>query len=382
MQVKLTDFSPDGRAVGRTSDGKVVFVPGGIPGEVVHITPVKQKKSWMSAKIDAIHEPSSSRISPICNPECGGCSWQHIDYDYQLVSKVGLLLHSLRELNPPVISVSRAAEAAVAWRRRVRWHVFGGRVGNRKGRSHEIEGGVCVQTEPPLQKLQAELTRLVASRGTIKMDVSAVRGAEGIHVVIEGKISNRLLRDISRIQGVAGVQHGEKVLGAKSVTIDDDCQISASNFAQASTAGNRKIREQVTLAASRLAGEEMLELFCGNGNLTRDLAAHAESVIAVDTSPGRHPGDWKVVTADAAAYVESHKIPKVVVLDPPRIGAKEVCSTLADKPWERILYVSCDPMTLARDITLLGAEIEYLSLIDTMPNTPHFESVALLRRRT
>jgi 23S rRNA (uracil1939-C5)-methyltransferase len=184
--------------------------------------------------------------------------------------------------------------------------------------------------------------------------------------------------------------------GAPVVEIEEGLEGGAAGFAQASATGNAALCAEVERAASPRAGARVLELFAGAGNFTRTLRAGAGAVVASDVSPappllGRAPSpgvaavEWRrgpagVVAADAVAGGETFDL---VVLDPPREGAAEAVAALLALAAPRLVYISCDPATLARDLVALvagGYRPGWAQPLDLMPQTAHVEVVATLSR--
>jgi len=189
---------------------------------------------------------------------------------------------------------------------------------------------------------------------------------------------------------VVGVILSRQVFGQAAVEIEPGQWGQADRFAQASRAGNQALCAAVDRVARPRDGARVLELHAGSGNLTRVLADGAAGVLAVDGRPGRPAGgpgvQWRIgaveeVVAELAAAGERFDL---VALDPPREGARPLCEPIAALEPRRIVYVSCDPATLARDLDQLdrlGYAASWAQPIDLMPQTAHVEVVTALVRR-
>lgn len=398
-------------AVGR-HEGRVIFVPGAAPGDRVRVRVVEQHGNYARAVMLHRCAPGPAYREAPCPwvGACGGCPWQHVDYATQLAAKDRNVLESLKRIagvaprRPlPIL----AAPSEWAYRHRIRLHTDARRaLGYRRPRSHElVEIERCAIAEPELSALLPALRALVASLATAIDDVAIAsngRGAIVIEMAARGRFAER---DVATTQtwlhatsGVAGVgfrgrdwtrRFGETTL---TVQVSPDAPPTSQrlgSFTQVNAAGNRLLVRTVVELVD--PGTAVLDLFCGAGNLSLPIARVAASVIGVDQDAGG--------VADAAASAQAAGIGTVrfetaaadrflrrrglagatlVVLDPPRTGAAQVVTQLARLRPPRILYVSCDPATLARDVRTLasaGYAVDRVQPIDLFPQTEHVETV-------
>jgi len=297
------------------------------------------------------------------------------------------------------------------WRRRARLRFRSASIGYTARRSHRlVEVQACLQLEPALEAalaaLRAQLGAALVGGGELSLVGSA--RAE-VHVLIEAHEVAALAAPTAALVGAAGIvgvvlrpANGPDVtLGAAELDLADDADAPfyarADGFQQASAAGNAALRALVREAGGALAGLRVLELHAGSANFTRDLAAAAAHVVAVEeVAPAAALGartlaargladrvEWRASTVGAALADPSLR-PDLVLLDPPRVGlGPGEAVALARLGAARIVYVSCDPETLARDlatITAGGYRVAWATPVDLMPQTYHVESVVLLDR--
>lgn len=338
-----------GDAVGR-SQGRVVFVPLGAPGDQAEVEVTRRHRRWERAEIVRVLEPGPARVEPPCPyfGDCGGCQWQHLSAEAQLGAKQQILRSALRRLAPDA-TVTRAS-VPFGYRRRVKIHYADGLVGFLARRSHRlVPVDRCLLLEPDLQ--------------------AAVDRAR---------------------PGLTG--RGSRQLCAREDLADPGeppFRVEAEVFAQVSDAADRAVRRAVVEHAR---GARVLELFAGAGNFTRLLTAAAD-VTAVEADPRalallrQNAPDaraWEARADDALSdLIRAGERFDTVVLDPPRAGAIELVERLVDLSPQRIVYVSCDPMTLARDCERLvarGYEVTRAQGFDLMPQTYHIEAVLVLDR--
>jgi 23S rRNA (uracil1939-C5)-methyltransferase len=407
VRVEITGLAPGGDAVGRqlggSADGRVTFVPYAAPGEVVRAELVRQRARVAWAELREVERPSLARVGPRCPlfGRCGGCQWQHVDDRIQRSAKGDIVARALG------ITVSEATPVgpSYGYRERVRLAVglaadqaspiVAGQAGSapakvvgfRARASHEIvDVPACPLLAPALDRA---------------LPVARAQAAQ----VAAGREISLLLGQGERIAGDAdgrgfGVELGAQGSGAATaLDLRDSGQwpdvaepggrplrVPPRGFAQVSRAANAALVAAVGDALSSHPGR-VLELFAGSGNFTRQLVAAGASVIASDADVeaverGRHnvpEADWRL-----AARLDPTVLPvDTVLVDPPREGLDERSLALC-AAGQRLVYVSCDPQTLCRDMGHLlrrGLRFDGAVAFDVMPQTDHIEVVALFTRR-
>jgi 23S rRNA (uracil1939-C5)-methyltransferase len=404
-----------GRMLARL-DGRVVFVAGAIPGEQVLARVTRETRQALWAETVEVVAPSPDRRAPGCDPACGGLAYAHIRYERQLELKGAVIADAFRrlakiELPPP--AVARSPEHG--YRLRARLHVRGGRAGFFREGTHDL----C-DARATGQLLPASIDavdRLTTSLGSRAAECEAIVIAENIAAServlhLEPRDGARL-DDLARrlalpagVQGITTETGGRtmQIAGTPSVT-DHAAQLfgsapapvaalttwsrKASSFFQ----GNRFLMGALVSRVLDLANaDSFLDLYAGVGLFAVALAARGATGIAVegDRSSGSdldgNAAPWRERLAVFRSSVESFvarpagAAPGVIVLDPPRTGvSSDALAGLLSWNAPRIVYVSCDPPTLARDAArLLGAGyvLRSVEAFDLFPNTPHVEAVA------
>lgn len=388
IELTLDSLAFGGEAVGRDAGGRVVFVAGGAPGERVVARVVEDKRTFARAELVRVIAPGAARVAPPCPivDRCGGCPWQHVAVEAQRAAKQAIVARALGKLGARVEPIV-PSPAALGYRTRARLTARGGAVGFAGRRSHEIvDVDRCLALDPTLDAALQAARRAV---GPLLCPEGAIAGLlrDG---AVELAVTSGQGADRARLTAAARTLVGQAAIAR--VTVDDP-NAPAAGFAQANAAQNETLRRLVRESA-RAGGLRVLELYAGDGNFTRDLAAVASGGVAVE---GDRPASarlrafalpgWQVITDSAAAAVERLAAAgerfDVVVLDPPRAGAADVVARLAALGPARIVYVSCDPMTLARDLATLsrhGFASPIATPVDMMPQTWHIEVVAVVDR--
>jgi 23S rRNA (uracil1939-C5)-methyltransferase len=361
-----------GDAVARASDGRVVFIAGAAPDELVEVEVVQENKTFLRARVVSIVEPSERRVNPPCKyyGACGGCTLQHVDLAAQTASKVDALLEALRRIGH--VDTARLtidppwSGQGYGYRSRVRFAVDRqGHVGFRARSSNEvIDIDECLVLAAPLQLALASLHGRFAG----PMEIEAVANAHSA--------------SIGPPDAAAHPFEAEDGLGP--------LLLCAKVFSQANREGNIELVRYVEERVDR--ADLAVELFSGSGNLTRAIARRAKKVLAfeaderaVELAEAVRPDNVEVRALSAEEALGGLEArPDLIVVDPPRTGLERaVLEGIGAAAPQRLIYVSCDPSTFARDCARLGDHalaLERVRLLDLYPQTAHIEVVGALSR--
>lgn len=411
VEIRALSYGPHG--IGRLPDGKAVFVRGVAPGEEVAVVVREDRKTFAYADLAEILRPSTDRRVPPCEylPRCGGCPWQHLTYAAQLRAKeqnVRDALGRLGKIDPAVVRPIIASPSELAYRRRISLRVEGGEVGFFAAGTHSLVPVThCLLAEPEVDAAIGRARDLVRRLASNVRRVEIVARGTRPGVVLQAEVEGSLAVDdpqtvaafLQVADDVAGVAlHGRRWQQSwGAVTVDvaaaDGCELRlpAGAFMQVNTAVNRLLVESVLELGGFAPGDRVLELHAGAGNLTLPIAQRVGHVVAVeqhgpaasaarDNAASLTHVEVRVASAlevvrEAVAQRQSFE---VVVLDPPRGGAAEIVAGLLQLAPRRVIYVSCNPTTLARDLARLARayRVETVQPIDMFPHTYHVESVA------
>ncbi|MEA2624671.1 MAG: rRNA (uracil1939-C5)-methyltransferase [Candidatus Binatota bacterium] len=403
------------------SDRGTVLVPAVAPGDRARVRIVGEPSGHREGELVELLEPSPVRREPPCRyvPECGGCTWQHVEYPAQLAAKEASLRRELvrgggfRDQELEILPIVPSSEWS--YRQRVNLRVGGEqRLGFYQHRSHRlVEIDHCLIADDVVNRhlstarewlrgVSTTIRRLeVASSGDGR--VTLVANAEG-PFRHDGEYHAKFVRERSGVAGIvifgSGWRHS---FGAPRIRLEVDDGIvieTASGFTQVNPDANRALVAAVLAAAAPAPTDRVLDLYCGAGNLTLPLARKVSEVIGVDVDSqgigdARRNADRADIgncrfvqqSAPAAARglaAEGERF-TLIVIDPPRAGAREVVDHLPLLGADRLVYVSCNPATLARDLRVLahhGYRPGSIQPIDLFPQTYHLEIVARVDRRS
>lgn len=400
IQLTLTDMAHGGDAVGRY-EGRVIFVPMALPGETVTVSLEQSRASYARGRLLTIDRPSEARVSPPCPVfgRCGGCQWQHINYQTQLELKRGILRDALERiggLEEPTVQPMLGMAEPWRYRNHVQLRINRyGQAGYYAWQSHEIIATEhCLIAHPLLETMwdahracHVRADELILRAGINTGDrLAHLRGRQALPPGHDPATPYSCL--YTGRSGQRQVLSGrdwitEEVLGLR-------VRVSADAFFQNNTAQTERL-VQVARSYLHLApGETLLDAYCGGGLLGLSLAGTSVRLLGIESygasvrdareNSGRHGTFWQ---ADVARAVRQHR-PRAdaIILDPPRTGCTpDAIEALADCGARRIVYVSCDPATLARDIARFrehGYALVEVQPVDMFPQTYHIECVALL----
>ena len=441
--MSITDIGTNGEGIGRI-DGYTVFVEGALPEEVIKVLIVKTKKHFGYGKLLEILEPSPHRVTPACPvaAKCGGCQLQHLSYEGQLAFKTKKVKDHLERIGGfSGISVGYAKGMEEPWRYRNKAQFpVGGKTGEPEigfyaKRSHRIiDTPVCMLQNEVNDRIVKIIRAFLAEyeiplydetihRGLVRHILTRIGRRTGeimVCLVVNGRKlphCDVLVERLREIEGMTSIvlnvntDQTNVILGTEvhvlwgKETIRDyigdvQFEISPLSFYQVNPL-QTQVLYQTALDFAELEGNEtVLDLYCGIGTISLFFAQKAKHVFGVEIVPeaiadakrnaalnGMNNADFAVGAAEDVIprlYEEKGITADVVVVDPPRKGCDSVLlDTIAAIAPKKVVYVSCDSATLARDLAYLcpkGYTIEKVKVVDMFPHTVHVETVVLLSK--
>jgi 23S rRNA (uracil1939-C5)-methyltransferase len=427
-QASIVDLAHDGRGVARL-DGKTVFVADALPGESVVLRRVARHRNYDEAVLERVLEASPARVSPRCRHfgTCGGCSLQHLAPAAQLEFKQQQLLENLARIGQVAPQTVLEPLAGPSWHYRRRARLGVKRVA-KKGRvlvgfrersaPYVADLAECPVLEPPVDRLLEPLASLVdalsiASRvPQIEVAVAAPLTALVLRVLDPPSAPDRdRLAEFERDyavhfylqpggpETVTPLTVGKPRLAYRLPDRDLCISFEPTDFVQVNSALNQSMIERAVTVLAPRPTDAVLDLYCGLGNFSLPLARSSQRVVGVegadelvararanaDANDIRnaefHCADLTADTHDARWARDTYDL---VLLDPPRAGAREILTTVAASGARRVVYVSCHPGSLARDAGQLvqqhGYTLAAAGVMDMFPHTSHVEAMAIFDR--
>lgn len=407
VEVTLTTLTYGGETLGRLADGRAVFVPFGLPGERVRVRLLEEKRRFARGEIIEILEAAPQRIAPRCRHfgVCGGCHYQHIPYELQVQWKAEILrdqLQRIGKLAAPPLRAALSAPQAWNYRNHIQFHLTReGRLGFINAKGDEVMPvSECHLPEAGLNLLWPGL-EFEAGSGVERIALRA--GQEGeVLLILESEAPAMPELEIQADLSVVHLykEHPVVIAGREWISmrvLGVDFRVSAASFFQVNTPMAEKMVEHVLEILPFHAAETLLEVYCGVGLFSRFLAPRYKRLIGIEASAAacldfainldeyEHVELYEAAAEEALPALASQLPPSTEVLvDPPRAGLQRrvLDALLALRP-AVVVYVSCDPSTLARDAARLSAggyALRQVTLFDLFPQTYHIESISVFER--
>lgn len=464
--VEILSAGAEGMAVAKPGD-KVVFVPFAAPGDVVDLVVLRKKKSFIEAKISAIHQFSKQRTAPRCQhfTVCGGCKWQHLAYEHQLAFKAQQVRDTFDRIGkfsyPPLLPIM-GSEKQYEYRNKLeftfsnrRWLIEKPAAGSLtdeslNGLGFHLPGMFdrildiehCHLQEEPSNAIRRAVKDYATAHGLSFYDVKKNEGllrnliirnvaidqwmvilvvSEANEAILKGLLPHLSARfpQISSLIYVVNTKKNDQISDLEAVVFSGSpfliahmdspvsgqpslkFQVGPVSFFQTNSAQAERLYRLVFNFAGFTGNETVYDLYSGTGTIALYVAKAVRKVIGIEyveesVNDARTnallneienvsfvAGDMpKVLSND---FVAQHGRPDVVITDPPRAGMHpDVVAQLLEIKAEKIVYVSCNPATQARDISLLSTiySVEKVQPVDMFPQTQHVENVALLRLKS
>ncbi len=435
ISLQIRDLNHRGEGVGK-ADGFTLFVPGALPGETVNASITQLHKNYGQAELVSIEQVSLHRVKPACPhfSVCGGCSLQHLGYDSQLAWKTSRVTEALRRIAGLETAVKPITGMQNPWRYRNKAGIHLGIENGsvvagfyQHGSKNIIDIKQCpVQhplTEQLIASIRSALNMLVkegaikktlpVTGATIRTSFSAGKSLIVFHAA-PGRTYIKNLKHLAQliveksgdfIEGIVLTHHGKNSAGTTQLyghsALQEDIdpfkyRISPLSFFQVNSKQAKVLYEK----AVSLAGEPRtaLDIYCGTGNFSLYLSRAAESVTGIDSSGDAIRdalANASLNSIDNISFVKKRAenitendlegpAPLTIYLNPPRSGCPaDMLKAVTSASANRIIYISCNPATLARDLAQINAAgftLQQVQPIDMFPHTTHVETVCLLMK--
>ena len=432
---RIEGYSSEGLGIARI-DGQVVFVHGAVRGELCRILVMKVLKNAAFGKVTELLEPSPERREPDCPyyGRCGGCDFRHLSYREELWAKRQRVQDALTRLGGSDVEVEEILGAAdpLYYRNKSQYPVSAGKVGFYRARTHDVvDIEHCLIQKPQADAAAAALRDYMRDFAVPSYDEKTGRGllrhlyvrtnrrgeslvcvlAKGERLPREEELVGRLRRAVPDCVGVVlgvNTRRGNTILGEGYRTLwgadtleDELCgltfRLSVPSFYQVNRDQAEVLYRKAVEYAGLTGGELVVDLYCGAGTITQVMAGGAGRVIGAEIVPeaiedarenARRNGIENVeffcgdAAQLAADFAGRGLRPDVICVDPPRKGlAPGVIAAAAQMAPQRVVYVSCDPGTLGRDVKRFaeyGYRVQRAAACDLFPGTRHVETVCLL----
>ncbi len=420
LTVSIHGIGAHGEGVGRLEDGRAVFVHRTAPGDVASVAVTRDGPRWARARLLRVLEPTSQRREPPCPlyDRCGGCSLQHVPYPTQLDVKRDRVVQALGRIGGIDVEVGSVVPSPgeLEYRTRATFHLRRGDAGSvvagfhAVGMPHRIVDvdARCRIVSPRLAGAWRDLraswgpgARFLPAGRQLDLTLQEVEG--GVVLLVRGgagrgdapAILGRV-PDLVAIWAAGRDRPDDPALLAGASTAghewnEDHLALRPTAFLQANRFAATMLWDALSAVLDDVDGLRIVDAYSGAGAFARAWARSGASVTAIELNPeaagtaaAGAPAGLRVVAGSVEEHLPAHLPADVVVLNPPRAGVtRAVVDALIGSPPPRLVYVSCDPATLARDLDRLsgGFDVVRLLALDLFPQTAHVESVATLEAR-
>jgi 23S rRNA (uracil1939-C5)-methyltransferase len=417
VEVTVRAIAAGGAGVADLPDGRVAFVHRTAPGDRARVRVTAAKPTWARAALVELIAPGPERRQPPCPfyARCGGCTLEHLEYAAQLVWKGRIVADALSRIGRTPVDPPRVEASAreLRYRNRVTFTLRRFKGGRVIAGFHELEdpdrlvdlSGACLLPEQAIalvwDRLRAawgEGAERLPDGARLRLTLRSV--ANGVVLLVDGGSGSWtpdvLLRDV---QGLVAIWHQES--GAKTpvlmagdpraheIWLGEPVRPGARAFLQVNREAAERLHAAVLDAVGPARGLTVVDGYCGVGVYGRALARSGSVVTGIELDPeaaaaarDRSPEGFRLLEGTVEARLREALPADLVIVNPPRTGLHEaVPRLLGEHPVARVLYVSCDPATLARDLTRLdGYRLAELRSFDLFPQTAHVETLAVLAR--
>jgi len=403
MEVVLAQAVYGGDCLARLEDGRALFVPFGLPGETVRVEIIEEKRAFARGRLLEVIKPSPERISPRCvhYGDCGGCHYQHMAYERQLVLKQDVVREQFQRIagvaEPPVNAVI-SSPSEWNYRNTLQFHLDGkGALGFQAAASHRVVAvSECHLPETGLDEVWRQF-QFDPLPGLERVEFRLGSDGDALVVLESSSVDMPEVEVEMPVSLVHSSPFGEVVISGQETlpltVLERDFCVSATSFFQVNTpqAGNmvNYLLDLVPLTPDSV----VFDVYCGVGLFSAFIAPRVKALVGIELSP-KACGDF-AANLDAFENVSLYEgaaedvlegldvKASLVIVDPPRAGlqVKALDALVALRP-EALVYVSCDPATLARDAKRLlkaGYHLESVQPFDLFPQTFHVETISLFK---
>lgn len=411
--LRVDAISAGGRGVGRLEDGRVCFVPLAAPGDVLDVAVTRERRRWTEGRILRVIEPGEARRAAPCPhyERCGGCALQHLEYQAQLAAKAAVVADALSRIGGWDAGLPEVVASPAEWRYRNRVtftlrRLAGGRVvagffgRETRGRVIDIDAR-CLLPEEPLTAAWGALreawgggARRLPGGRELRLTLRSARHGRVVLVIDGGAGVGEPAALAERVPGLVAIWHRPRgadrprPLFADPDAADEDAGFEGANaFRQVNPSAAALLAADVAARLRAEPGTRVVEAYAGDAPHARAAAAAGADAVAIERDPaaverGRRFGPAVDIRAGDVELRLPGALPAdVVVLNPPRAGLSgEVADILQEGGAGRLVYVSCDPATLARDVARLAGAYRPVAVraFDLFPQTAHVETVVEL----
>ena len=392
MEVKIIDIDHKGNGIARINN-KVIFIPKSITGDIVDIDIVKSHKKYDEGRVKEFIQSSDDRIESLCPyyEICGGCNISTLNYGKQLEYKKSKIINIFKrylnmDINPEIIGSDNRYE----YRNKVTFQSRNGVIGLVSIDNDLINIDKCVLVSDRVN----ELYNLICEEDLSKVSKIIIKECDnGLILFVDGDMNIDSLKDKClsiNIGDTCVYKNGDGYINIGDIKY----RVSMDSFFQVNSENISRLYDVVLNYGDFKKDDNVIDLYCGVGSISLYVSKYVNSVLGIEiiddaindaneNAKLNNIDNVKFICGDVSKLVDDNVDGNIVIVDPPRVGLDNHTIEILNKiDIEKLIYVSCDPMTLVRDLSRLdGYEIGDITLVDMFPQTHHVECVVLLNRK-
>lgn len=390
MKVEIKDIDHLGNGIAK--EDKITFIPKSVIGDILDISIVKEHKKFNEGRVDKVITPSQKRIKALCPyyDICGGCNISNLSYNNQLEYKKKKVINIFKrylniDINPEIIPSIEEYK----YRNKITYH------NNKKLGLVSIDNDVveidnCLLVSDKINNLYKEILK----EDTSLLDKLTIRECNnGLVLDIKGKLNIEQLKDYC----ISIYQNDKKVYEKESpyIKINDlKFLVSPKSFFQINTNNISNLYNLILEKGNLTKNDKVIDLYCGVGSITLYIANYVKEILGIEiikdaiidakeNAKLNNINNAEFKCGDVSSLINDNLDGDIIIVDPPRTGLdKHTKEVLNNSNKEKIIYVSCEPMTLVRDLKeLYNYNLESITLVDMFPQTHHVECVIKLHRK-
>lgn len=390
MKIKVEKMDHLGRGIGY-NDGKIVFVPKAVMGDILDIEIISSHKKYDVGKINKIIQSSDNRVVAKCPyyNECGGCHISNLKYFDQVSFKKDKVIDMFKrylniDINPGVIDSEKEFE----YRNKITYQVKNGKIGLVDINNNFIEIDNCLLVSDRVNKLLGVLKNEDLSMVT-KIVIRECNNGLILSITGDMNIDNIVIECLEiYINGVRRYSLEEGYLYIDNLKY----RVSDKSFFQINTDNIKRLYDEVIKYGNFTGSERVIDLYCGVGSISLYVSRYVKSVLGIEivkeaindanyNKKINNIDNASFICSDVSKIIDKNIDGDILIVDPPRVGLdKHTREVINNTNIKKIIYVSCDPMTLVRDIQELDKyKLDGVSVVDMFPQTEHVECVCVLK---
>lgn len=391
MDVKIIDLDHKGNGIAKNNN-KIIFIPKCIIGDYVDIDIIKEHKKYDEGRVNKIIEPSIDRIESICPyyDICGGCNISNLNYSKQLEYKKNKIINIFKrylnmDINPLVVGSDNRYE----YRNKITYHCNNGVLGLVSINNDLINVEQCYLVSDKVN----ELYQYICREDLSSLEKVIIKECDnGLILGIYGNVNIDNFKDMCLNISINNKCVYNKCDGYINIG-DIKYRVSMNSFFQINTNNISRLYDVIVKYGDFSKDDKLIDLYCGVGSISLYIAKYVNSVLGIEIIPDairdacdnaklNNIDNVSFICGDVSSLVDDNTCGNKIIVDPPRVGLDSHTIDVLNKVnVERLIYVSCDPMTLVRDLKKLDSyNIEDVTVVDMFSQTHHCEVVVLLKK--